>query len=159
MPFIKKKFNDYKSYSTATITDVFSPEELKDAKILKAETMQTVYLENQGSKGFKAHTLPMEAQYAPVTGIIADDFDNDGKKDLLLAGGNTWTRIKFGRYLANHGVLLLGDGKNNFQYAPQSKSGLNLKGNIRSLQTINSGKTKRIIVGVNDGEALILGRK
>ena len=121
--------------------------------------MQTLYLENQGAKGFKAHALPMEAQYAPVTGIIADDFDNDGKKDLLLAGGNTWTRIKFGRYLANHGVLLLGDGKNNFNYAPQSKSGLSLRSNIRSVQTINSGKTKRIIVGVNDGEALILSRK
>lgn len=159
MPFIKKKFTDYKSYSTATITDVFSSKELENAKILKSEFMQTLYLENQGTKGFKAHTLPMEAQYAPVTAIVADDFDNDGKKDLLLAGGNTWTRIKFGRYLANHGVLLLGDGKNNFKYASQSQSGLNIKGDIRNLHTINSSKNKRIIVGVNDGEALILDRK
>jgi enediyne biosynthesis protein E4 len=159
MPFLKKKFIEYKTYSTATITDLFTAEQLKDAKILKAETMETIYLENQGAKGFVAHALPLEAQYAPVHGIVTDDFNNDGKKDILLAGGNTWTRIKFGRYAANHGVLLLGDGKNNFKYVTQSKSGLNLKGNIRSLKTINSGKTKMIIAGVNDGEAVILKTK
>ncbi len=158
MPFIKKKFTDYKSYADAKLEDIFSPKELKDAKILKAETMQTIYLENQGKAGFVAHKLPLQAQYAPVHGILMEDFNNDGKKDILLAGGNTWTRIKFGRYAANHGVLLLGDGKNNFSYIPQSKSGLNLKGNVRSLQTINSGKSKRVIVGINDGAALILER-
>ena len=36
-------------------TIYFHPEQLKDAGILKAETMQTVYLENQGSKGFALH--------------------------------------------------------------------------------------------------------
>jgi hypothetical protein len=159
MPFIKKKFVDYKSYSDATITDIFSPEELKGAKVLKAETMQTVYLENQGNKGFVSNALPMQAQYAPVHGILMEDFNNDGKKDLLLAGGNTWTRIKLGRYGANHGILLLGDGKNNFSYVSQSKSGLHLKGNVRSLPTINVGKSKKIIVGVNDGAALILDMK
>ena len=159
MPFIKKKFVDYISYSNATLNDIFSEAELKNAKVLKAEIMQTIYLENQGMKGFIAHTLPLEAQYAPVHSILMEDFNQDGKKDILLAGGNTWTRIKLGRYAANHGILLLGDGKNNFKYAPQSQSGLNLKGNIRSLQIINSGKSKRIIVGINDAESKIVSFK
>lgn len=159
MPFLKKKFIEYKTYSTATLTDLFTSEQLADAKILKSETMKTVYLENQGAKGFVLHDLPLEAQYAPVHGIVMEDFNNDGKKDMLLAGGNTWTRIKFGRYAANHGVLLLGDGKNNFKYESQVKSGLNLKGNIRSLKTINSGKSLKILAGVNDGEAILISTK
>ena len=96
--------------------------------------MQTVYLENQGSKGFALHTLPLPAQYSPVYGIVTTDINADGKKDILLTGNNTWTRIKFGRYSANHGVVLLGNGKGDFTYATQTESGLNIRGNVRSLQ-------------------------
>ena len=59
--------------------------------------------------------------------------NHDGKKDILLAGNNEWTRIKFGRYCANHGVVLLGNGKGDFKYATQTESGLNIRGNVRSL--------------------------
>ena len=77
----------------------------------------------------------------------------------MLTGNNTWTRIKFGRYSANHGVLLLGDGKGGFTYVPQAKSGLNIRGNVRSLKLIRSGKTQRIIAGVNDSNAIMLDIK
>lgn len=159
MPFLKKKFIEYKTYATATLTDMFTAEQLKDAKKLKAETMETVYLENQGKAGFIKRNLPIQAQYSTVHGIVLDDFNNDGKKDMLMAGNDTWIRIKFGRYAANHGVLLLGDGKGNFKYSTQSQSGLNLKGNIRSLSFIKSNKANRIIAGVNDGEAIIINQK
>jgi enediyne biosynthesis protein E4 len=159
MPFIKKKFNEYSTYAIATISDIFSAEQLKNAKILKAETMQTVYLENQGKKGFVSKELPIEAQYAPVNGIAIEDFNSDGKKDMLLVGNNTWTRIKFGRYSANHGTLLTGDGKGNFTYINQPKSGLNLKGNIRDLQIVRSSKSFKLIAGVNDGNAILIAKK
>ena len=159
LPGLKKKFLEYKAYATATINDVFTPEQLKDAGVLKAETMETVYLENQGSKGFVKHTLPLPAQYAPIYGIVMEDFDRDGKKDILLAGNNTWTRIKFGRYSANHGVVLLGDGKNNFTYLPQLKSGLTLKGNVKNLKLIHAGLATKIIAGINDDNAVIISEK
>jgi hypothetical protein len=156
LPGLKKKFLEYKAYATATINDIFTAEQLKDAGQLKAETMQTVYLENQGDKGFAMHQLPLEAQYAPVFGITALDANHDGKQDLLLAGNNAWTRIKFGRYEANHGVLLYGDGKNNFIYVPQYKSGLNIKGDVRSLVKVKSRNKEQIIVGINNSAALSL---
>jgi hypothetical protein len=156
LPGLKKKFLEYKAYADATITDVFTPDQLKDAGLLKASTMQSVYLENEGVKGFRLHQLPLQAQYSPVFGIVAEDFNHDGKKDLMLAGNNTWTRIRFGRYSANHGIMLLGDGKNNFSYLPQPQSGLNIRGNVRSLKEINTGKSKAVIAGVNDEEAVFL---
>ncbi|MEP6597389.1 MAG: VCBS repeat-containing protein, partial [Ginsengibacter sp.] len=156
LPGLKKKFLEYKPYAVATINDIFPPEQLKDAGRLKAETMQTVYLENQGSKGFVLHTLPLPAQYSPVYGIITADINADGKKDILLTGNNTWTRIKFGRYSANHGVLLLGNGRGDFTYAKQTESGLNIRGNVRSLHVIKTGKSQSIIAGINDSNALLL---
>jgi hypothetical protein len=159
LPSLKKKFPAYKDYAVATIHDLFTNEELKSALILKAQTMQTMYLENQGSKGFLMHKLPLEAQYSPVYGITSVDANHDGKKDLLLCGNNTWTRIKFGRYSANHGVLLLGDGKGNFSYVPQYKSGLKIRGNVRSVVSVKNKDKVRIVVGINNSKALLLHLK
>jgi len=156
LPGLKKKFLEYKDYANATINDLFTPEQLKGAGVLKAEMMQTVYLENQGSKGFVLHTLPAEAQYAPVYGIVATDINGDGKKDLVLAGNDAWTQIKFGRYMADHGVVLLGDGRGNFSDVPQMQSGLNLRGNVRSLQLIQLKGKSNIIAGVNNDNTLLL---
>jgi hypothetical protein len=159
LPSLKKKFLNYKDYATATIQDLFTADQLKDAQILKAEMMQTIYLENQGNKGFVYHNLPKEAQYAPVYAITSLDANNDGKKDLLFAGNNSWTRIKFGRYTANHGVLLLGDGKGNFSYIPQFKSGLNIRGDVRNISIVKNKNKEQIVVGINNSTCLSLKLK
>ena len=142
---------EYHSYADATINDIFSKDQFKDAGLLKADMMETVYLENCGKDGFVLKKLPPEAQFAPVYAIAAADVNHDGKLDMILAGNNSWTRIKFGRYRANHGIVILGDGKGNFVYVPQPKSGLNLREDVRSVQLINSRKGAQIIFGVNDG--------
>jgi len=152
LPFLKKKFLSYKNYSTAILKDIFSPDQLSASRTLEATTMETIYLENTG-KEFIVHHLPPEAQYAPVYGIVAADFNGDNKKDILLAGNNSWTRVKFGRYSANHGTLLSGDGKGNFMYIPQDKSGLKINGNTRNAALINENK---IVLGINDGKAIFL---
>ena len=156
LPLLKKKFLEYRDYADARLEDIFTKEELKDAVTLRAETMRSGYLENTGDKGFVWHTLPLEAQYAPVHAISVNDFTGDGKKDLLLAGNNTWTRIKFGRYAANHGVLLAGDGKGAFTFVPQWKSGLQLRGNVRSLEAIRIGDRSSLLAGFNDGATQLL---
>jgi hypothetical protein len=159
LPLLKKKFLEYRDYADARLEDIFTKEELKDAVTLRAETMRSGYLENTGDKGFVWHTLPLEAQYAPVHAISVNDFTGDGKKDLLLAGNNTWTRIKFGRYAANHGVLLAGDGKGAFTFVPQWKSGLQLRGNVRSLEAIRIGDRSSLLAGFNDNGTQLLTQK
>jgi enediyne biosynthesis protein E4 len=150
LPGLKKKFLEYRTYATATIADVFTPEELKDAGLLKAEITASVYLQNNGVAGFTVKTLPLEMQYAPVYAMAAIDANGDGKQDIVAAGNNIWSRIKFGRYSANHGMVFTGDGKGNFAYAPQYTSGLNISGQVRSLQAIETGKKMQLIFGLNN---------
>jgi enediyne biosynthesis protein E4 len=152
LPFLKKKFLEYHTYADATITDLFSPEQLKDMTPLKAETLATCWLQNNGDSGFTQRPLPIEAQYGPVYAISTDDINGDGKPDLLLAGGNQWTRIRFGRYHASHGILLLNDGKGNFRYIPQDQSGLRLRDDTRGVLDLGN---KKLIFGINDGPAQI----
>jgi hypothetical protein len=150
LPVVKKKFLEYHQYATATINDVFTPDQLKDAKVLNVAEQSTVYLQNDGDHGFTRKALPTQAQYAPVYAATSIDVNNDGKKDLLLAGNNSWTRIKFGRYSANHGILLLGDGKGNFSYVPQVNSGLNVRGDVRSMLQIKGGAGVTVLFGMNN---------
>ena len=154
LPIVKKQFLEYHQYADATINEVFTPEQLKDAKILNVTEPSTLYLQNDGENGFSKKPLPAQAQYAPVYSILSLDANNDGKKDLLLAGNNSWTRIKFGRYSANHGILLIGDGKGNFSYVSQVNSGLNVRGNVRSILEIKTGDGAKIFFGMNNGPVL-----
>jgi hypothetical protein len=152
LPVLRKKFIEYSAYANATITDVFSPDQLKDAGLLQAQLLETVYLENKGKDGFVKHALPLEAQYAPVYSILPMDVNKDGKMDLLLSGNNSWTRIKLGNYSANHGVLLVGNGKGEFTYLPQFQSGLNLKGNVRDAIKIDINGHENLFFGINESK-------
>jgi len=152
LPMLKKKFTDYKSYADAQISDLFDANQLKGSTTLKAEVLQTVYLENTG-KSFKNKPLPIQSQFSPVYGIASADINLDGKKDIILAGNLSTARIKFGKYDASLGTVLLGDGKGNFQYVSNTKSGLNIKGDVRSLITMG----RKLIVGVNNDKIRVYG--
>lgn len=148
LPMLKKKFLHYSSYANARIRDLFDGDQFKGAQVLYAETMQTVFLQNDGAKGLIRKRLPQEIQYSPVYALQAMDINHDGHLDLVAAGNQSWTRIKFGRYRANHGMAFLGNGKNEFTYVPQPQSGLNIREDVRNAIVLNNNQ---LIFGVNDG--------
>jgi hypothetical protein len=153
LPVLKKKFLEYAVYAKATIKEVFSDEQLKDAGMYKAEILSTVYLQNNGDAGFEMKPLPEEVQYSPVYVMQTIDVNNDGKKDVIIAGNNAWTRVRFGRHRSNHGIVLTGNGKGGFSYVPQYESGLNIRGDVRSLEMINVKGKEKLLFGVNDAPA------
>ncbi len=156
--FLKKKFTNYQSYSTATISDIFTDEQLKNASTLKAEQLQTCYFENTGV-GFKMTPLSIEAQFSPIYALTTMDVNNDGKKDLILAGNNATTRVKYGHYSANHGTVLLGDGHSNFNPMSATESGLMLKGDVRDMVKINRNKGESLILGFNNQAIKVFEKK
>jgi enediyne biosynthesis protein E4 len=145
LPMLKKKFTDYKSYADAQLTDLFNSSELAGSTTLKANNLQTIYLENTGMS-LKIKPLPVQVQFAPVYAITTADVNNDGKKDIIMAGNLSTARIKFGKYDASKGTILLGDGKGNFNFVSSDKTGLNLKGDVRSMKIVG----KKLVVGVNN---------
>ncbi|TSJ44085.1 RNA-binding protein [Mucilaginibacter corticis] len=145
MSIMRARFPDYKSYADATLKDVFTEDEMKGAKTLKANYLKTAYFEGTAGGKYKEMPLPIQAQYAPVYTITSLDYDGDGHKDLLLCGNIYQSRIRFGKYDANHGVLLKGDGKGGFSYVPEMQSNLRLKGDVRSVITLNN----TLLIGIN----------
>ena len=143
--YMRGRYPDYKSYADATISDIFSEEELKEARTFRADHMQTtLFLRNENNK-FIEVDLPVQAQFALVFTIQSIDYNNDHLPDLLIAGNITQSRLRFGRSDANYGILIKNEGQGKFSYVPQSLSGLKLKGDIRSCILIGD----RILFGTN----------
>lgn len=144
---MRRRFPDYKSYADATVKEIFTPEELKGHNALSVNCLTSkIFLSNKGHK-FSAVDLPIEAQYAPVFALQISDFNNDGKKDLLVGGNITYSTIKIGSCLANYGMLFLGDNLGRFKYVPQFISGLHVKGDLRAIEHIGNNT---ILFGVNN---------
>ena len=154
VPSLKKKFYNYSNYADATITEIIPATKLNVAKPLQAFTFKTVYLENTGNALVKRE-LPVEAQYAPVYAMVSVDANGDGNSDLLLFGNNEFNRMKLSQYDANYGQVFLGNGKGNFTYLAQNKSGLSVKGDVRCVQMIN----RMLIIGINNKPVQTYGLK
>lgn len=150
LPVLRKKYNNYESYSTATVDDFFSPEELSNATKLVAVNMATSYLENTAKGKFELRDLPVQAQFSPVYAINSLDANNDGNPDLLLAGNFEKTRVAIGQIDANHGMLFLGDGKGHFRYVPQTESGLLLKGDVKDIQLISRKEKTTVLFSISN---------
>ena len=145
LPMTHTRFPTFKSYADATLKDIFTEDELKDAKHLQANDLSTSFFEFGSNGKFHEKGLPLQAQFSPVFTITTLDYDKDGNPDLLLCGNINHGRLRFGKSDANYGVLLKGDGKGNFKYISQRQSGFNIKGDVRSVININND----LLFGIN----------
>jgi hypothetical protein len=158
IPFIKKKYPSYESYARQTITDIFSPEELRDALVLKACVFESCYLENKGNNQFELTPLPREAQFSPIYAISSGDYNKDGNPDMILAGNFFGTRIKFGEYDANKGLLLTGNGKGKFEAQSDLQSGFHINGEVRDIAEVRLATGKDILIfALNNDSARLYG--
>ena len=142
---LRHRFTNYDSYSNATLTDVFTDEELRDASKLTANELKTLYLASSPTGKLIEKPLPLAAQISPVFTLTALDYNQDGHRDLLLCGNTNQVRLRFGRADANYGLLLRGDGRGGFVTVPQSQSGFQLTGDVRSVLPIG----KALLFGIN----------
>ncbi len=127
---LKKAYNSHEQYAQATTDDVLAVFKDKKPQRQEINTLSTLYLVNNNGT-FESRDLPVEAQFAPVYTILAEDLNGDGFKDVLLAGNQSRGRVRMGNIDANFGQVFLNDQKGSFKYLPQNRSGLWVRGDVR----------------------------
>jgi enediyne biosynthesis protein E4 len=152
-PLIKKKFEHHQPYASATIEQIISPDEMARATILVCNEDRSGYFENDGKGKFTFHPFELMAQFAPVNTIVVTDADNDGKKDILLAGNEYEYNVAVGRMDASYGLMLKGDGKNFSAIAPV-KSGWISDGDVRDLKLIQNKKYGKLMLVARNNDSL-----
>jgi hypothetical protein len=156
---MRARFPFHKDFAVATVDKLLKEEELKDAIVLEANYMQSAYVENKGDGTFELHELPIQAQAAPIFGMIADDFDQDGNPDVLLVGNDFSNELLVGRLDALNGLMLKGNGKGGFTALNPAASGFYVPGNAKGIARLssaghNGGPGTSLIVATQNRGAL-----
>jgi hypothetical protein len=144
---LKGRFPDYTQYANATLTDLFKPDELKRASQYTANWMSTTYWENLNGR-FVTHTLPIQAQFAPIFAIEPFDYDHDGDLDLLLGGNLTHTRVRVGQSDASYLPVFENTNK-GFRFVGNAGGRTEVRGLARLSDT-------ELVVGSNNAALYLL---
>ena len=127
LPMIKRKYVKYTDYANQSITDMFTPEQMKDCVEKKITTNKTVFLINDGKGNFEMKALPIEAQFSRISAIETGDFDKDGILDILLAGN-------------------FYDGMGYFVLKKSSDSGFKTVGQVRKMYKLRGSANQEVVV-------------
>jgi hypothetical protein len=153
---MKKKYTNYNSFATATMDDMFTPEQRKGALRLKANMFKTCYLRNDGNGKFTMIPMPVEAQVSVINGMETGDFDGDGNLDVVMNGNDYGSEAAVGRYDALNGLMLKGDGRGGFKAQSILQSGIYIPGNGKALVKLRDNKGRLLLAASQNKDYLKL---
>ena len=142
-----EKYVNYRDFAGQTLEDIFGKELLDKASLLEAVTLQSGYLENNDGK-YRFVPFAKQLQVSPINRFLISDFNKDGKEDILCAGNFLGVPPYHGRYVANSGIIIDGDG-NIFDGVFK---GLNYaQKEIRHVALIKIGDEEYLLAAPNNG--------
>lgn len=145
VPFIKKQNLKHEDYANKSIQQLFPEDVFKKCIVKEFNFPSSIVAINKGNGQFIIHKLPVMTQLSSVNAIYPMDVDHNGTSDLIL-GGNLYTFLpQFERLDASFGDVLLNDGKGNFRWVSQKKSGLHVEGMVRAIVGIPGKNGYRIL--------------
>jgi hypothetical protein len=153
LPYLKPRYPKYSDYAGQTVEQIFGSG-LNDAVVKQAETFASAIALSNRDGSYTLVPLPSAAQIAPVYGILAGDFDHDGKTDLLLAGNFSGVPPEIGSMMASYGLLLRGDGRGGFTPVHADQSGFVVPGEARDIQRLRTRRGDLYIVARNNDRPL-----
>lgn len=146
MVFLKKKYTSYKSFAGRTMEEIFGKEALEASTQLEVNTLKSGYLRNDNGT-FVFVPFTNNLQVSPIMSFLVDDFDGDGKSEVLLGGNYFGVKPYHGRLDSFPGALL----KSENEITLGNQLGLDFtKKSIRHLQTISINNQKYLLAVFNN---------
>jgi enediyne biosynthesis protein E4 len=146
IPSIKTKFIKYIDYASKTIDEIFTKDQLQNATVKQVNTLKSSYFINDGIGNFNMKPLPIEAQFSTINAIESGDFNHDGQIDLALAGNFYDVLPEWGRQDGNSGLILYGNGKNEFKLQKSAETGFRSNGQVRKMKEVKGPKGSKILI-------------
>ena len=147
---LRKEFNSYGDYGSATMDQIFVNQDLTASLMKSVNWMKTSWVENLGEGKFKLHSLPLQAQWAPVYGINAFDVNQDGYDDLLMVGNDYGIEVNQGRMDALQGLVLINDQSKNFIAQTIEQTNFVVPRDGKSIAQIKVGSTPYFLATQNN---------
>ena len=143
IPHLREKYPDYASYGGQSIDEIFTRQELDDARELSAVHLGSAVIWNT-PQGMEVQELPMRAQLAPMYGVALADVTGNGLPEVIMGGNLYDVKPQSGPYDASRAVVLSLQGE-EFASLPPHQSGLNLPGEIRKILPVTIGENNGLL--------------
>jgi len=155
IPTLADRFDSHAAYAKATVQELLG-DPFAGLAELRLNTLESIVLLNRGDS-FEARPLPPEAQFAPVFGVVAEDWDGDGLQDLFLAQNHFGPEQNGSRQDAGPGLWLKGDGRGGFEAMPPAATGLRAPGEQRAAAAADYDHDGRpdLVLTQNGAETLL----
>ena len=154
MPYIKEKFETYSDFANTNITDMLGLDKVSKSLNLSVNTFESYVFINEGNGNFSSFALPKQAQAFPIWGIESSDLNNDGFNDLILTGNLYGMEIETPRLDAGKGLVLINNGKGQFDPLSPQESGILINGDLRDVALLSTPEKKKILITTRNNNNL-----
>ncbi len=150
LPFIKKNNLHHRDYATKAIQDLF-PKEMVGTSLVKSFNYpSSVVAINNGNGNFTLQPLPVMSQVSCINAILPFDINGDGFIDLVTGGNQFGFLPQFEKLDGSFGDVLINDGKGNFKWVENKKSGLAMNGEVRDIALIKNDNGLQLLFLLNN---------
>ncbi len=150
IPIVKKQNLRHEAYAKKSVQELFPETLVKQSVVKQFNYCSSIVAINKGNGQFEVVQMPAMAQLSSVNAIRSVDVNGDGFNDLLL-GGNLYHFLpQFERLDASFGSVLINDGKGNFSWTAQKKTGLLVQGEVKDIAVIKGSRQHQYLFLLND---------
>jgi len=150
IPSLKKQNLKHEDFAKKTVQQLFSEEVMKKTTQKLYNYPSTIIAINNGNGKFTIQKLPLQVQLSSVQAVHVKDVNADGWPDIIMGGNNFDYMPQFSRLDASFVQVLLNDGKANFTLLKNKESGIELRGQVRDIQTLSSGNSNYLLILQNN---------
>ncbi len=148
MPFVKDKFKSYSDFAKQPIEKILDGK-LNNASIREVKNFASSILVNNGNT-FLVQKLPIEAQFAPIYGIVLYDFNHDNFLDIAYCGNYYNREVETSRSDAGIGGILLNNHKLEFKAVPFNQTGIKANEDAREMKFMRNKLANYLVIANNN---------
>jgi hypothetical protein len=140
IPAILRRFPRNDAYARASLGEILGEEKLAAAERFAATELRSGVFLSQADGTFRFEPLPRLAQTSPIQGMVAGDFDGDGRSDIYAVQNSFAPIPSVGRFDGGVSQLLRGNGQGEFVAVPLRESGLVVPGDAKALAVLDENQ-------------------
>ena len=137
IPAIMRRYPRNDIFARATLEEILGRDALAKARRFAATELRSGVFLSQPDGTYRFAPLPRIAQIAPLEGIVAGDFDGDGRADIYAVQNSFAPVPAIGHFDGGLSQLLRGDGHGNFVAVPPAESGLVVPGDAKAVVALD----------------------